>query len=59
MYINSGERIGGSVRTCVCVVENGFLFAGVKMARFSVKTIFVTSLLVCLLAAKGKVTFSP
>ena len=28
------------------------------MAHVSVKTIFVTSLLVCLLAAKGKVTFS-
>jgi hypothetical protein len=26
-YINSGEGIGGSVRTCVCVcvVENGFI----------------------------------
>lgn len=55
-YINSGERIGGSVRTrvCVCVWWKTVLSAGMRMAHVSVKTIFVTSLLVCLLAAKGK-----
>jgi len=57
-YINSGERIGGSALACVCVGWKTVLSAGVRMARISVKTIFVASLLVCLLAAKGKVTFS-
>lgn len=45
------------LRARVCGVKT-VLSAGVRMARVSVKTIFVTSLLVCQLAAKGKVTFS-
>lgn len=40
------------LRARVCGVKT-VLSAGVRMARVSVKTIFVTSLLVCLLAAKG------
>jgi hypothetical protein len=57
--LNSGERIGGSVSVymCMCGGKENFS-AGERMARVSVKTIFITSLLVCLLAAKGKVTFS-
>lgn len=57
-YINGGERIDGSVLVCLCVLWKKASSAGVRMARVSVKTIFVSSLLVCLLAAKGKVTFS-
>jgi hypothetical protein len=34
-YINSGERIGGSVRARVCVVENCFICRRENGTRFS------------------------